>query len=226
MEVRVLLHPQHSWNWESQVNPLAWGARDHRFESDIPYNGGLDAVAGSTPAFGISFLERNVPVVELSASSPSTFRVLTRACRFKSCRRTVLRRGGTGKHDPILFSNARVHKSKVKRLLTKNIRRSIGIWNWKYWLMRIEQQCEENRISFRSVAPYYTSQTCPNCNHVDRKNRNGIEFKCQSCGHTDNADINAALNIMNRFILGKYGSQYKQENLRTNRSDVHVRSFT
>lgn len=107
------------------------------------------------------------------------------------------------------------HKSKVKRLLTKNIRRSIGIWNWRYWLMRIEQQCELNRVSFRTVSPYYTSQTCPNCNHVDRENRNGIEFKCQSCGHTDNADINAALNIMNRFILGKYGSQYKQENIRS-----------
>ncbi len=107
------------------------------------------------------------------------------------------------------------HKSKVKRLLTKNIRRSIGIWNWRYWLMRIEQQCELNRVSFRTVSPYYTSQTCPNCNHVDRMNRNGIEFKCQSCGHTDNADINAALNIMNRFILGKYGSQYKQDNIRS-----------
>jgi len=107
------------------------------------------------------------------------------------------------------------HKSKAKRLLAKNIRRNIGIWNWRYWLMRIEQQCQRNRVSFRTVAPYYTSQTCPSCNHVDKKNRYGTEFKCQNCGYTDNADINAALNIMNRFILGKYGSQYKQENIRS-----------
>lgn len=104
-------------------------------------------------------------------------------------------------------------KSKVKRLLTKNIRCSIGIWNWKYWLMRIEQQCELNRVSLRTVPPFYTSQTCPSCNHIDRKNRKGIEFKCQNCGYADNADINAACNIMNRFILGIYGSQYKQDNL-------------
>lgn len=105
------------------------------------------------------------------------------------------------------------YESKVKRLLTKSIRRSIGSWNYRYWLMRVEQQCELNRVSFRTVSPYYTSQTCPNCSHIDRRNRNGVEFKCQNCGHTDNADVNAALNIKNRFILGKYGSQYKQEGL-------------
>ena len=29
------------------------------------------------------------------------------------------------------------------------------------------------------------------------------------CYHTDNADINAALNILARFVTGKYGSCYK-----------------
>lgn len=101
------------------------------------------------------------------------------------------------------------HKSKVKRRLTKNIRRSIGLWNWRYWLRRLQFACEENRVSFRQVAPYYTSQTCPKCGHVDRSNRCGEKFKCLNCGHEDNADINAALNILNRFLMGKYGSHYK-----------------
>lgn len=101
------------------------------------------------------------------------------------------------------------HKSKAKRLLAKSIRRSIGIWNWKYWLMRIEQQCEANRISFRNVSPFYTSQTCPSCNHIDRGNRKGEMFKCLSCGHEDNADINASINIRNRFLTGPYGAGYK-----------------
>ena len=104
------------------------------------------------------------------------------------------------------------HKTKAKRLLAKNIRRSIGIWNWRYGLMRLEQQCEENRVSFRSVSPYNTSITCSNCGHADRMNRQSQEcFCCQKCGHTDNADINASRNILSRFILGKYGSQCKQE---------------
>lgn len=103
-------------------------------------------------------------------------------------------------------------KSKAKRLLAKSIRRSIGTWNWKYWLKRLEAQCEINRISFRSVAPYYTSTTCPVCGQSDRGNRNGEVFLCLSCGHTDNADVNAGKNILNRFLTGQYGVCYKELN--------------
>lgn len=105
------------------------------------------------------------------------------------------------------------HNGKLKRLLSKNIRRSIGSWNWKYWLTRLEMACETNRVSFRQVTPYYTSQTCPSCSHTDRGNRSGEVFQCQSCGYTDNADINASRNILNRFLTGKYGSCYKPENI-------------
>jgi len=105
------------------------------------------------------------------------------------------------------------HKSKAKRLLAKNIRRSIGIWNWKYWLKRLQEHTELNRVSFRSVSPYYTSQTCPKCGHVDRMNRNGEMFLCLKCGHTDNADNNAGVNILFRYIMGQYGVHYKQDNL-------------
>lgn len=108
------------------------------------------------------------------------------------------------------------NKSKVKRLLTKNIRRSIGTWNWKYWLKRLEAQCEINRVSFRTVSPYYTSTICSVCGQSDRGNRNGLIFKCLNCGHEDNADINAAINIKNRFLTGLYGARYK------NSEDVQV----
>ena len=34
----------------------------------------------------------------------------------------------------------------------------------------------------------------------------------QMCAHTENADINAAKNILSRFATGKYGTCYKPEN--------------
>ena len=101
------------------------------------------------------------------------------------------------------------YKSKLKRRLSKNMRRSIGTWAYRYWLKRLEQACETNRVSFRTVAPFYTSQTCPSCGHVDRGNRVGQVFRCLKCGHTGNADIVAARNILARFLTGQYGARYK-----------------
>jgi IS605 OrfB family transposase len=104
------------------------------------------------------------------------------------------------------------YKTKLKARLSKSIRASIGTWNWKYWLKRLEMQCELNRISFRTVSPYHTSTTCPSCGQTNRGNRTGEKFLCLSCGHGDNADINAGKNILNRFLTGQYGARYKQEN--------------
>ena len=47
------------------------------------------------------------------------------------------------------------------------------------------------------VNPKYTSQTCSHCGFADKGNRpTQAKFKCLACGHTVNADINAALNIL------------------------------
>lgn len=103
--------------------------------------------------------------------------------------------------------------TKLKRRLSKNMRRSLGTWNYRYWLMRVEAACELGRSSFRSVAPQYTSQRCHVCGHTERGNRNGEVFKCLSCGYGDNADVNAAKNILLRFTTGPYGAGFKQKTL-------------
>jgi transposase len=100
---------------------------------------------------------------------------------------------------------------KVKRRLTKNIRAKLSHWNSSFVLNRIQALCEENRISFRSVPSFYTSQTCSKCGYRDKKNRiSQSEFKCQCCNHTANADFNASLNILNSALTGKYGFCFKE----------------
>jgi len=47
------------------------------------------------------------------------------------------------------------------------------------------------------VDPKYTSQRCHACGHTSKANRQTqAKFCCQSCGHEENADINAAKNIL------------------------------
>ena len=101
------------------------------------------------------------------------------------------------------------YKTKVRRRLTKNIRRSLGIWTYRYWLQRLQRASEDNRVSFRRVSPWYTSQTCNRCDHTERANRVHGDFLCQSCGHSDDADVNAAKNILSRWARGPYGAAYK-----------------
>jgi len=105
------------------------------------------------------------------------------------------------------------HKSKVRRRLNKSMRRSLGAWAYRYWLGRIESRCEDNRVVFRSVPAQYTSQRCPVCGHTERGNRSGEVFLCLKCGHGDNADVNAAKNILDRFLWGQYGAPFQPKKL-------------
>ena len=101
------------------------------------------------------------------------------------------------------------YKTKLKRRLSKNIRRSIGTWAYRYWLRRLQMLCEMNRVHYREVPPQYTSQRCPSCGHTDRGNRDGPKFLCLKCGHTGNADVVGSRNILERFLTGPYGAGYK-----------------
>lgn len=101
------------------------------------------------------------------------------------------------------------YKTKLKRRLSRNIRRSIGTWAYRYWLRRMQMTCEMNRVHYHEVPPQYTSQRCPRCGYIDRGNRNGTVFKCLSCGHAGNADVVGSLNILWRFLTGPYGARYQ-----------------
>ena len=48
-----------------------------------------------------------------------------------------------------------------------------------------------------------TSKGCSRCGYIHRSNRNGHKFLCKACGHQDNSDRNAALNIRLRGILAR-----------------------
>ncbi len=59
----------------------------------------------------------------------------------------------------------------------------------------------EYKTNLVRVPPQYTSQTCPVCGSVNKENRKSqSEFVCIICGHKDNADSNAAKNILSKGI--------------------------
>ena len=52
------------------------------------------------------------------------------------------------------------------------------------------------------IDPKNTSRQCSACGHIDEKNRPTQSDFCRvSCGHSENADLNAAKNIRNRAAI-------------------------
>jgi putative transposase len=48
-----------------------------------------------------------------------------------------------------------------------------------------------------AVSPSNTSITCPNCKHVNHRNRTSqSEFRCVACGFEENADVVGAVNVL------------------------------
>ena len=95
------------------------------------------------------------------------------------------------------------NKTKVKKnsndikINYNDIAKTLRINNLKNVLERL---CKKANFNFAKVNPAYTSQTCPVCGNIDKKNRNHRMFLCTNCHYSDDADINAAKNIKNRII--------------------------
>tara|TARA_R110000751_G_scaffold72839_2_gene147500 strand:+ start:1490 stop:2704 length:1215 start_codon:yes stop_codon:yes gene_type:complete len=65
----------------------------------------------------------------------------------------------------------------------------------------LQKKCEDLNIPFYGVPTFFTSQMCNNCGHCDEGNRDGNDFECLSCAHTDVSHLNAAKNIRDRALL-------------------------
>lgn len=104
-----------------------------------------------------------------------------------------------GNLSDLVIENLKYIQIGTKQRANKTTRKLLSKWNLGLWHKAIEQKCEANCVCLHSVEPRYTSQTCSRCGNVDKGNREGILFRCTSCGYEANADLNASINILNRF---------------------------
>lgn len=101
------------------------------------------------------------------------------------------------KPDPLHPGQYLPNGAKAKRGLNRVMRRaSLG----RLYDM-LEYKTRLARVAYITVNPAYTSQTCCRCGSVRKENReNQAVFHCKRCGHRANADVNAAINILNRGL--------------------------
>ena len=85
----------------------------------------------------------------------------------------------------------------------KNVRAKSGLnkaildQGWSEFKRQVKYKLEWLEGVYVEVNSSYTSQKCSSCENVGKNSRRTqSKFCCISCGHTENADINAAKNIL------------------------------
>jgi putative transposase len=77
------------------------------------------------------------------------------------------------------------------------LNRAIHDAGWKGVVAMLSYKAEEAGREIVAVDPRHTSQRCSCCGHVAAENRQSqAVFRCQACGFSAHADVNAAKNIL------------------------------
>ena len=101
-----------------------------------------------------------------------------------------------------------------KKMVIKSERERFGKWAFGQLVAFIEYKAAIKGIEVVKVNPRNTSIECSMCSHCDKANRKTqANFKCKACGHTENADLNAARNIATRGKNLKAGQKSAKSTL-------------
>ena len=81
------------------------------------------------------------------------------------------------------------------------LNRAILDQSWGRLYDKVEYQAARAGIRFVRVPPHNTSRACSACGAIDAASRRSqAVFRCTSCGHAVNADVNAATIILRRGL--------------------------
>ena len=95
-----------------------------------------------------------------------------------------------------LTNYKQINIEKIKYLRKgKRTNRKLSMWTYTEIFDKLKNKSLELGVQILEFNPVYTSQRCSHCGWVRKDNRNGKLFKCTSCNHTQDADLNASINL-------------------------------
>ena len=87
----------------------------------------------------------------------------------------------------------------------KNTNQKLSQWLRGELVRQLQYKAEEVGIAICKINEAWTSQTCSTCGGLAKRGPRGV-VRC-TCGATCNSDINAAINILNRYLLAQSEGQ-------------------
>ena len=101
----------------------------------------------------------------------------------------------TNNFDRITIENLQINKMKESQ--KTHLNRLISDVSWNSLIQKLQYKSEMKNKIIREIDPAFTSQRCFKCGYISKNNRKSqSDFSCLNCKHTENADINASLNIL------------------------------
>jgi len=101
------------------------------------------------------------------------------------------------RHAVLVFESLTVPQPEKGAVKGKATRRRLAVWQHQLIQQAATNKAQELGMVVAAVNPAYTSQNCARCGVRGVRKRH--RFTCPSCGHVAHADINAAVNIRNRY---------------------------
>ena len=101
----------------------------------------------------------------------------------------------TNQYDQISIENLEIKSMKESK--SQRLNRLISDISWNSLIQKIKyKQIQKNKL-IRELNPAYSSQRCNKCGSISKNNRKSqSDFSCENCGYTENADLNAADNLL------------------------------
>lgn len=117
----------------------------------------------------------------------------------------IARRFGTVAIEALKIANMTASAKGTVDVPGKGVRQKAGLnrsileQSWGRWAYMLEYKLADRGGHLVTVPAQFTSQTCASCGVVDARSRESqAVFLCVACGHRDNADVNAAKEILRR----------------------------
>ena len=109
------------------------------------------------------------------------------------------------------LSNKLIKNENVKTYVLENLSRIkpkkynkksnkvVSNWGFKLFEGLLKYKAKQKGINIEFVDPMYTSQICSGCQNQNKESRDKGIYRCSVCKLKIHSDINAAINIKNRF---------------------------
>ena len=96
----------------------------------------------------------------------------------------------------IVLEDLKHIRVRLEPTVSRRFRRRFGNWSFHHLRQCIAYKARLAGVSVLFVDPRNTSRTCSRCGHCEKANRKTQDsFVCKHCGHSTNADLNAACNL-------------------------------